>query len=780
MIFLKSAAQIKNVLTEENKRSLTQTAKKIIYICLYFAAGVLAAGINDMGAFSPFGVAFVTSVKNIYLIPCAAGAAAGYILTQDSVTALRYLAAIVSAAVIIRLIRDNEKIKKFRLLPSFVSFLTLFLTSLIMLFSHPSDFRAFLIFFGEAALGFACSYFFSSALGALELFKDQEGFNIKDIAFLTLSFFALLLSVERLTVFGMSLSRILASVIILLMAYVYKESGGALTSVAATLVFSMSREVGVLAVISSASGFAAGIFSYMGKYAISAVYFLTYFIMFILNYDSYGQINLLLENLTACIIFVLITNSALEKISNFLLIRKEPQASEVQRKLVTDRLNTSSAAIEAMSNSILAASGILKYDNSENDISIYSAIKDKVCEDCRHKERCWEKNFDDCKRAFDEMGEILKNCEMVNRSNLPKYLSGCCVNTEKLTDVFNRCYLNYISAQAGQKKIEKIRQITADQFDCVYTVLSEAAQPLKNGIRFDSARADRVGEMLLNRFSLKTQAVLCLVDENDKIRLEITFEEKLSKIRESDLRPALEEVCETSFDKPVVNENGKSVTLCICQKTQYRVEVAAARVAADTQKHCGDNFESFYDGKGNYTVILSDGMGTGMRACVDSSLAVCVCGKLLRAGFSYDSVIRLTNCALLLKSVEESLATLDIMEINLYTGKVRFYKAGAAATFIKKNEIVTEVRQASMPIGILSEVNFSQTQDDMTEGNIAILASDGAFEHSELAVKNSLAIAYDEKIEEIAERSASRAKKAGKGKRSDDITVIAVRLVKNG
>ncbi len=777
---MKSAAEIKSALAQESESGFVKTVKKTVYILLYFAAGVLAAGINDMGAFSPFGVAFVTAVKNMYLIPCAAGAAAGYILTQDSVTALRYLAAIVSAAVIIKLISDNEKIKKFRLIPSFVTFLTLFLTSFIMLFSHPSDFRSFMIFFGEAALGFACSYFFSSALGALELFRAQGGFNIKDIAYLSLSFFSLLLSVEKITVFGASVSRILASVAILTMAYVYKESGGAITSVAATLVFSMSREVGVLAVISSASGFAAGIFSYMGRFVISGVYFLTYLIMFILNYESYGQINLLLESLAACVIFVLIKNSALEKISNFLLIRKEPQASEIQRKLVTDRLKASSAAIESVSNSVSAASGILKYENSDNDISIYSAIKDRVCDDCRHRERCWEKNFDDCKRAFDEMGETLKNLQMVNRSNLPKYLSGCCVNTEKLIDVFNRSYLNYISAQAGQKKIEKIRQITAEQFNCVYTVLGEAAQPLKKGVRFDSARADRVAEMLLNRFMLKTKSVLCLVDENDKLRLEITFGEKLSKVRESDLRPALEEVCETSFDKPVVNENGKSVTLCICQKTQYRVEVAAARVAADSQKHCGDNFESFYDGKGNYTVILSDGMGTGMRACVDSSLAVCVCGKLIRAGFDYDSVIRLANCALLLKSAEESLATLDIMQINLYTGKTGFYKAGAAASFIKKNETVSEIRRASMPIGILNEVNFSKTDENMEQGDIALLASDGAFEHSEAVVKNSLAIAVDEKIEEIAERSAAGAKKAGKGKRNDDITVIAVRLVKNG
>lgn len=779
VIFLISASEIKSALANEKGKSFICSAKKIIYILLHFALGVLMGGINSLGAFSPFGVAIVTAVKPYYLIPCAVGAATGSIFSQDSVTALRYLAAIVGATVTIRLLRDSEKVKKFRLIPSFVSFGALLLTSAVMLVARPSDFRAFMIFFGEAVLGFACSYFFSSAIGAFELYTKQGGFSVRDIAYISLSLFTLLLSLEDISVFSLSVSRIIAAFFVLLMSYIYKESGGVLSAVASTLIFSMSRDVGVLGVISSASGFASGVFSYMGKYVISASYFFTYLIMFILNSDTYSEANLVAESFIACVAFCLVKDSALERISNMLSIRREPETAEIHRKLVLDKLRSTSRAIEGMTNSISAASGLLRYNDSEDGISVYSQIRENVCENCRHRELCWEKNFDDCKKAFDEMSEILRNCGMVNRSNMPKYLSGCCVNSEKLTDVFNRGYLNYISAQANQNKIEKIRQITAEQFSSVYTVLGEASEPLEKGVRFDAVIAQRVEEMLINRFSVKAQSVLCLVDENNKLRLEITFLEKPEKIRESDFRPSLEQICETNFDKPVLFENGKTVTLCICQKTEYRVEVAAARIVADSEKHCGDNFESFYDGKGNYTVILSDGMGTGMRACVDSSLAVSVSGRLLRAGFNYDSAVRLTNCAMLLKSVEESLATLDIMKINLYTGQTEFYKAGAAVSYIKKNEKVIEIRQPSMPIGILSEVNFSVCQEKMTQGNIALLASDGAFEHSDVAVKNSLAVALDERVEEIAERSAARAKKAGKGKRGDDITVVAVRLVKN-
>lgn len=779
MIFLLILTEIKSILEDKSKNNHTYYFKQVIFSLLYFAAGVLMAGINDLGTFSPFGVSFVCAVKPKYIIPAAAGAAAGYILTQDSVTALRYLAAIVSAAVTVRLLFDIKKVKKYSLIPPFTSFFTLIVTSAVMLISSASEPKAFLVFFGEAALGFVCAYFFSSSIASLELFKAQEGFYIKDISLLSLTAFVFMLSLEGISLFGLSFSRIIATLSVLLLSYIYKQSGAAISSIAATLVFSVSKDVGVLGLLGCAAGFSAGLFSEAGRLMMSAVYFSVYLVMFILNSGDEAQLYLVLESLVACIVFLLVKKDRLEELSRLLTVRNEPEQTEAHRKLVADRLSAYSRAVVGMTKAIAAASGILKYENAETQISIYSQIRERACTQCRHMNRCWDKNFNDTKRALDEMSEILKGGGMINKSNMPKYLSGCCVNSERLADGFNRCYLNFAASQSNQRKTEKIRQITAEQFEYVYTVLGEAAKPLKHGLRFDTGRADRISEMLLNRFCIKADSVLCFADKNDRLSLELTFSEKPSKLNPSELKRSLEEVCETTFDKPVVVEDAGKLVLYACRKTKYRVEIAAARVVADKQKHCGDNFESFYDGKGNYIVILSDGMGTGLRASVDSSLAVCVCGKLLRAGFDCESALKLTNCALLLKSVDESLATVDILKINLYTGKTELYKAGAAVSFIKRAEKITEIRQASMPMGILSEVNFSLSEHIISENDIVMLASDGAFEYSEVALKNSLAVSFDEGVEEIAERSASRAKKASKGKRNDDITVITVRVVKN-
>ena len=209
------------------------------------------------------------------------------------------------------------------------------------------------------------------------------------------------------------------------------------------------------------------------------------------------------------------------------------------------------------------------------------------------------------------------------------------------------------------------------------------------------------------------------------------------------------------------------------------MEAAASRSTANKDKYCGDSFESFYDGKGNFNVVLSDGMGTGMRAAVDSSLASSMTAKLLRSGFSHSAAFRLVNSALLLKSTEESLATLDVLSIDLYSGNATLCKAGAVATLVRKNESVTAVNRASMPLGILDEADFVSTQFKLRKGDTVVMASDGAFEYSLDTAKKLLSSEKAASVDSLAEKIAEASKHERNKKPKDDVTVIALKLVLN-
>lgn len=779
MIFLKLTTAVRQKAEDMRDGDITGIAKLIIKQMISFLGGVLLSSVNDFGAFSPFGVAYVAAVGQDCLISSGLGAAAGYILTQDSVSSLRYIAALVCTAVFTRLFADSEKIGKFKLLPSCISFLTCFLTSLVVILARGAGGRSFLLYLGEAALAFAVSYFLSTARGAINAFGKQGGLSVRDLSAVLISVYLFLLSIAGITIFGISFARIAAIIIILFFAYIFKEAGGAIAGISAALIFSVSEGVGATGTAYAFAGLLCGVFSYMNRYVSAAVFLAAFDVSFVFGGGSTEKIYLLAEVTAACVIFMSVPEKYIRKAENSIIIKKEPQTTQSQRQVILNRLKSASAAVGEMSQTVSVAAGVLKQTEMTDTVCIFSKVQDSVCDGCRLFDFCWNKNFRDCKKSFDEMNEILKNNGTVTNKNIPQYIKGCCVKNTELAECFNKTYINYVAASSAQNKIEKIRQITGEQFGGICSMLAELSEEFAEGITFDNPRADRIEEMLLNTFSLKPESVICITDADGKIKLEIKFAQKPEKLRQNELKEELETVCATELDMPVIISGDNGVTVCFCEKTRYRVAAAATRITADDEELCGDSYESFYDGKGNYVVVLSDGMGTGIRAAVDSSLASGMMAKLLRAGFSYGSSLRLVNSALLLKSKEESLATLDIMSIDLYSGEARFYKAGAAISLIKRKEKICEIKRSSLPVGILKETDFAEASGELHTGDIVIVASDGAFELSGNAAETALAVTLDEKVEEISQRIAEKARDAKNGRRCDDITVIAVKLLDN-
>ena len=187
----------------------------------------------------------------------------------------------------------------------------------------------------------------------------------------------------------------------------------------------------------------------------------------------------------------------------------------------------------------------------------------------------------------------------------------------------------------------------------------------------------------------------------------------------------------------------------------------------------------FTDGAGRMTVILSDGMGTGGRAAVDGGMAAGIMEKLLRAGLGYDCSLKVVNSALLVKSGDESLATLDVTAIDLYSGRTDFMKAGAALTFIRRQGDMYRVDTPSLPAGILPQVDFSVTEDELSEGDIIVMVSDGAVATGEDWIDHIISAWDDKSMQQLADHITDEAVSRRTDGHDDDITVIAVRLFHN-
>ena len=165
---------------------------------------------------------------------------------------------------------------------------------------------------------------------------------------------------------------------------------------------------------------------------------------------------------------------------------------------------------------------------------------------------------------------------------------------------------------------------------------------------------------------------------------------------------------------------------------------------------------------------------------MDGAMAAGLTARLLDAGFGEDSVLRMVNSALMVKSGEESLATLDVLSVDRFTGQMQSLKAGAAASLLYSRGCVSRLEHSSLPVGILRSVSFEKQADTLGAGDLMLLLSDGALTDGIAWVEETLQ-AFDgsrQSLQMLAEQIAAGARERQAGKHQDDITVLALRVEK--
>ena len=272
-------------------------------------------------------------------------------------------------------------------------------------------------------------------------------------------------------------------------------------------------------------------------------------------------------------------------------------------------------------------------------------------------------------------------------------------------------------------------------------------------------------------------ASTCYYTADGCVNLEVSAaKERLKNADITAITEELEDVCGCDFSKPCERDTENARRLVFCEKPLIEAKFGKASVNAEGEKFCGDTGEYFIDQYGCAHMILSDGMGSGTEAALDSMMAVGLVSKMVRSGFRFASAIRLVNSALLLKSAEESLATADAVSVNLYTGKTDFYKAGAAPSFIMKRGHISKIGSSGVPAGILGGVDYEESCAILSAGDMVVMVTDGVTDSGEEWLPSEIRALAEKPPEEIAASLADTAKKRRSDGHSDDITVMVMKL----
>ena len=332
----------------------------------------------------------------------------------------------------------------------------------------------------------------------------------------------------------------------------------------------------------------------------------------------------------------------------------------------------------------------------------------------------------------------------------------------------------YRTREIINEKTNEIRRVAADQFFSISDMLADLATEFDEAEHFDNIAAGKI-RRILSEYEIYPRNISVIEDKFGRIRIEILTAGGEAKFKSNALQTAISKACGRYFSKCTATHFSEYSMITFTEKPNFSLEIGFAQHSAEGRL-CGDCIRAVNDGKGRSVLIISDGMGKGGRAALDGAMGAGLLSKLLTAGFGFDSALKVVNSALLVKSNDESLATLDCSCIDLFTGKTDIFKAGAPPTYIAKNGKITKCELSSMPAGILRGIEFAKRTAVLGEGDLLLMVSDGITDPGGSWLAALLTGGEDMTAQETANAVLREALNITKDMKEDDMSVIAAKL----
>ena len=347
-------------------------------------------------------------------------------------------------------------------------------------------------------------------------------------------------------------------------------------------------------------------------------------------------------------------------------------------------------------------------------------------------------------------------------------------NNEALKDTMSK--EEYIRKEIILEKTNQIRMVASDQFYSISGMLCDLANEFNDAEMFDSDAGERIRRLLAEHEIYPTD-ISAIVNKYSRMRVEILLNDEYENLSSKEIQNGIGKICNRYFDSGRITNFKTGTMLSFVEKPNYTLQIGFAQYSAEG-KLCGDTVKTLNDGNGHSILIISDGMGKGSRAALDGAMGAGLISRLINAGFGFDSALKIVNSALLVKSNDESLATLDIANIDLFTGKCELFKAGAPSSYIIKNGVLNKCELSSMPAGILRGIEFAKRTAVLSPGDSIIMMSDGITDLGEEWL-NAILSSAPYGIQETADYILDSALEATEGLKRDDMSVIYAKLERN-
>jgi stage II sporulation protein E len=647
----------------------------------------------------------------------------------------------------------------------------------------------------EACLSFVLAHIFMLALPALAAAgRRTVKLRNEEIVCLMILLASLLTGTVGWSYGGVTAPNVLSHWLIASFAFSGGAPIGAAAGAVTGLILSLAdpgalQQIGVLAF----AGLLAGLFREGGRIGVVAGLVIGSLLL-VMYTGEQGDVAVRLAEAGLASLFFLLTPSALVGLlARFVpgtrdYVKSQHEYARRVRDITAGRVEQFSEVFRQLSASFQPMDADEPSDaagREELAAHFMNEVARKACTNCYKYRQCWEDKFYRTYTYMTDMMTAVEQNPAIGREDIRGDWKQMCVQTEKVLELMKHQYELHNNDLRWRKQLQDSRRLVADQLHGVSQVMMDLAREIKREGQ-EMHRQEEQIRAALEQLGLSVQEVDIICLDEGKVEIEIVHNftgghEECRKVIAPLLSDILGENIVVQREEAPPGGKGFSTAVFVSAKA-FEVETGFACAAKGGGLLSGDSFTLTELRNGKFVVALSDGMGNGERAKMESGSALSILEQLLQSGMDERLAVKSVNSILLLRSADEMFTTIDLALIDLYTAKTTFLKSGSTPSFIKRGKEVIPVAAGNLPAGILQDIEIDAVTVALKPGDILVLMTDGIYDapgptvNKELWMRRILSGIEAESPQDIADCLLESVIRRHGGEILDDMTVVVARI----
>lgn len=389
-------------------------------------------------------------------------------------------------------------------------------------------------------------------------------------------------------------------------------------------------------------------------------------------------------------------------------------------------------ALQGLSSAVLqlgqAMDGLLHGAAADpGDLSrVFRSACEVSCRSCKRCAQCWQQDYETMRNLLCDLAEPLRQKHALAAADLPAWFSGSCLRPERFCGSVNDAYREALRREARLQQEQELRTVMGRQYESLGALLEVAAARAGAGTELDPQLEHRI-RGIVRTYLPGARVAVSLTGGRLQIELLVKEAGPETLAECETLRRSLQSALSVTLLPPEPVESAKGAAVRLRQQEKCALQVCSAVRKKAGESVCGDDHRRLHTEDGRAAVLLSDGMGTGQQAGLISRQALDLLCSFVRSGCSLSESVAAVLPVLAARFTEWGFVTLDLFEVNLFSGRCGLLKYGAAPSFLLREGRLTRFDSRALPAGLAAEEPAEPLQLRLSPGDRLILLSDGAF-----------------------------------------------------